>query len=162
MKKIVLLAIMLISFPAMSFAAIATGSLSVSATVAAAGTCSTGVFGFGFGTVTPPFSTNIDSATGLSVQCPNQTPYTVALSTGNGMSYNPRYMTDGQQNLLAYNIYLDGAYTTERGDGTAGTQTVTGMGSGGAISYPLYFRLPPQATPVAGDYLDMVNITVIY
>jgi spore coat protein U-like protein len=71
-------------------------------------------------------------------------------------------MTAGA-NLLNYNIYTTTGRTTVWGDGTAGTATLAGTGTGAAQAVTVYGRVNSGQTSVpAGSYADTVAVTVTY
>jgi spore coat protein U-like protein len=106
---------------------------------------------------------NIDQTSTISVQCTNGTPYAVGLSagSGSGATVGTRRMTGPASATVNYTIYRDAARTQVWGV-TAGTDVVSGTGNGDAQSLTAYGRVPPQTTPAAGVYSDIVAITVTY
>jgi spore coat protein U-like protein len=147
-----------------SFSATATGTLSVTATIAAACSVNNSSSTVAFGTYT---SSTTDDVTGsVAVTCTNTTSYVVSLGVGSGTgaSYTNRVMTGGTSgDLLNYNLYTTNAYTTVFGDGTGATATVSGTGSGVQQLVNVFGRIPSgQTTPGPDSYSDSVNITVTY
>jgi spore coat protein U-like protein len=106
---------------------------------------------------------NVDQTSTISVQCTNSTPYTVGLNAGGGAGATVavRKMTGPASATVNYTIYRDAARTQVWGV-TAGTDVVSGTGNGNAQSITAYGRVPPQTTPAAGVYSDIVAITVTY
>lgn len=106
---------------------------------------------------------NIDQTSTLTVQCTNSTPYTVGLSAGGGAGATVavRRMTGPASATVNYALYRDAARTQVWGV-TAGTDVVSGTGNGSAQNLTVYGRVPPQTTPAAGVYSDVVAITVTY
>lgn len=114
------------------------------------------------------FLTNaIDAATGVSVTCTNTTPFKVGLNAGSGAggttSIRKMTRTSPPLSTVDYGLYRDLGRTQNWGNDTAGgTDTQNGTGAGTATSYPIYGRVPPQATPAPGDYQDTVVLTVSF
>ncbi len=76
-------------------------------------------------------------------------------------------MSDGTAGdpLLGYQIYSNSAHTTIWGDGTNGSSTVsgTGTGPGAAITETMYGQVSAGQTVLTGSYKDNpVNVTVTY
>jgi spore coat protein U-like protein len=106
------------------------------------------------------------SATGtLSVACTNNDAYSISLSAGggSGASVADRRMTrSGGSDQVRYQLYQNASYTTPWGDGTGGTSTFGGTGSGGNQAFTVYGRVLPQTTPTAGSYTDTIMATITY
>lgn len=147
-------------------AATATTTFQVTATVNANCSVSAGTLAFGAYT---PGSGNVPSTSTISVNCTKNTGFTVALNAGasTGATVAARAMTSGA-NLLAYQLYSNNTYSTVWGDGTLGTSTVAGTGTGmGAaqVQYLTVYGLIPDAANLAaavGSYSDTVTVTVTY
>lgn len=105
---------------------------------------------------------NIDAQADISVQCTNTTAYDVGLDAGNGASGTiaTRTMENGAA-AVNYQMYSDAGRTTNWGN-TVGTDTVSGVGTGAAVTHTVYGRVPPQATPAPGTYTDTVTVTVTF
>lgn len=106
------------------------------------------------------------TATGsLTARCTNGSNYAIALgagtSTGAGVA-SRRMQRTGGSSQVAYQLYRDAAYAFPWGDGTSGTSTVTGTGTGLSQAYIVYGRVPAQPTPVAGAYVDTLTVTITY
>jgi spore coat protein U-like protein len=106
------------------------------------------------------------TATGtLSVTCTNSDAYSIALSAGSGSNATvaDRRMTkSGGSEQVSYQLYTNPSFTTPWGDGTNGTSTVAGTGSGSNQAITVYGRVLPQTTPSAGTYLDTIIATITY
>lgn len=94
--------------------------------------------------------------------------YDVTLGKGLGSStFSPRRMASGA-NRLNYDFYTSSAYSSIWGDGTGGSQKVSGTLSilviGGTTNqHVLYGRIPGSQSAVrAGSYSDAVVVTVTY
>jgi len=137
-------------------------NLSVSATVNAQCTVTTGAVAFG--TYNPLAATSNDATGTLNVTCTNGTPWTAAagVGTGTGASMATRRMTSGS-NLLDYVLYTDSGRTTVWGDGSSSTSTVGSTGTGAAQPTTIYGRLPGgQSSAPVGSYADTVAVTIAF
>jgi spore coat protein U-like protein len=120
-----------------------------------------------FGAYDPSSATALDGTSSIVVRCTNKTPYTLALNAGTttGGNFTNRLMTDGTD-TLQYNLYTTAARTTVWGDGTGGTSTVTGagtgLGGGQAKTTTVFGRIPVQPNAAAGNYSDTVTVTITY
>lgn len=107
----------------------------------------------------------LDANGSLSVRCTLNAPYSIALNAGigTGATVAARRMTrvSGTQ-TVGYQLFRNAARTELWGDGTAGTLTVSGTGTGTAQIINLYGRVPAQTTPQAGTYQDTVTVTITY
>ncbi len=96
------------------------------------------------------------TATGtLTVACTNNDAWSIALSAGggSGTTLTDRIMTrTGGSEKVHYQLYQNAAMTTPWGDGTAGTSTVAGTGTGLKQSITVYARVPQQTTLTASTY----------
>lgn len=141
-------------------ASVTTGTLPVNVVIQASCTlASTSAVAFGTqGTL----AADTDATGGLTVQCTNSTPYTVALDAGAGVGATTalRKMTSGGA-TVNYVLYRDSARTLPWGN-TQGTDTVAGTGNGSNQSLTVYGRVPSQVSPAPGSYADTVNVTVTY
>ena len=143
----------LVSMAAPAMAGTATGTLSVSATVAA--TCNVSSGSIDFGTYTPSSDANQTSA--VSVTCTAGTNYTVELGAGGNPSGQARRMA-GAGSHLTYELYSDTGRSVIWND----SNKVAGTGSGSAQSILVYGRIPSGQSVPAGSYADSVQILVTY
>ncbi len=102
-----------------------------------------------------------DTTGTITVRCSRDMPYAISLNGGQANATNPadRRMRRGTEEVR-YGIYKDAART--QGWGSAAGQTVAGVGTGLDQQYTMYGRVPPQPTPSAGTYTDVVVVTVTY
>lgn len=151
-------------------AATTTGTLTVKATVAkgcsvntdASGTVADAVLDFG--TITS-LTANVDgdtttSGTSIKVLCNNGTDYTVAFGAGINGQGGVRRMASGSSEFIPYNLYLmpDRAAPLAVDDTTA---SITGNGTPQTLN--VYGRIPAGSVlPTAGNYTDVVTLTVTY
>lgn len=153
------LAIFALAPMAATYAATETGSIAVSAEVAASCTLSTSPLAFGSYTATD----DLDATTDLSLTCSSGTTYDIALDvgTGAGATAAVRVMEDGSANPLNYALYNDSGRTQTWGT-TELTDTVAGTGTGSAETITVYGRVPQGQYQPVGNYTDTVNVTVTY
>lgn len=140
-----------------------TTNLGVSATVTA--NCTVTATPLDFPDVNTLSGSAVTGTGTFSVTCTNGTGWTAAADIGNGSgaSYTNRRMTDGGSNTLNYNLYTTAGYTTVWGDDSGATDLIGNTGTGSAQSVTVYGRIPAgQTTVPAGDYSDIVEITVTY
>lgn len=99
-------------------------------------------------------------ATGqVRVTCSQSTPYEIGLVVPSGETAAARTMSKGSE-TVQYGLYKDAGRTAPWGD--AGSQLMTGTGSGTQQALTVYGRVPPQTTPSAGVYTDTVVVNVTY
>jgi len=120
----------------------------------------------------PTSGTPIQVTGTITVTChrpptPDTGTYSIALSTGASGSYAGRMMKYGSE-VLNYQLYTDSTYSTVWGDGTGGSQTVSGgyskLKNNGSVTFnhTVYGRVPANQWPAAGNYTDTVTATVTY
>jgi spore coat protein U-like protein len=104
---------------------------------------------------------NLDMTGSLSVTCTAGTAYNVGLDDGHqNAGPSGRAMALGS-NTIGYGLYRDAARSLVWGS-TVGTNTLGGTGTGSAQPLTVYARVPPQPTPPAGAYADIIVVTVTY
>lgn len=146
--------------------------------------CNVSATNLNFGTYTPDSGAVTGNST-ISVNCTSGTSFTVALNDGSstGASFTNRNMTGtgsadtagdtaSTSDLLNYQLYTTstvGSGGTVWGDGSTGTSTVagtgTGMGTPQAIAETVYGQIPDSGanlSAVPGSYSDKVTVTVTY
>ena len=105
---------------------------------------------------------NIDTTANVSPRCTNTTPYQIGLNNGLNASGSTRRMKSAANAYVSYELYRDAGRSLRWGN-TQNVDTVSGTGSGGAQSLPMYGRVPVQSpTPAAGVYSDTVTVTIYY
>lgn len=104
------------------------------------------------------------SASGaITARCTNGDAYRIALSAGSSGSVATRQMQrSGGGGTVTYQLYTDSAHANAWGDGTLGTTTFTGTGSGNAVAIPVYGLVPAQSTPMPGSYSDTITATITF
>lgn len=129
-------------------------------TLAHAATCTVTIVDVAFGDY-DVFTTAATTTTGqVGVNCTSGTDYTISLSAGFG-TFTSRVMTGGG-NGLDYNLFSDPQHLTVWGDGTSGSVTVNGAGTGSNTAYTVYGLIPAQQNVPAGSYSDTITVTVTY
>ena len=147
-----------------AYAATATTTFGVSATVLS--NCTVAATALNFGNYTPGTGP-LAVSTPISVRCTRGTPFTVALNGGTtaGGTISQRLMTNGTD-TLQYNLYTSVALATIFGDGTTGATSVgTGAGLASAVTVNVFGQLPDNAANQGvstGAYTDTINVTVTY
>jgi spore coat protein U-like protein len=122
--------------------------------------CTVGTSGLSFGNYDVFSTINDDVTATINVNCPGGTGYVISLSSGSG-TYASRTMTNGA-NILAYNLFLDPTHLTIWGDGSAGTGTLSGTGTGNNTASTVYGRIPAGQNASVGAYSDIVTVTVTF
>lgn len=117
-----------------------------------------------FGSYLPSNAAGLSSTGVITLSCNRNGSYSIALSTGQSGTFNPRYMSGGSPiNHLNYNLYTDVAHTILWGDGTGGTSVATGSYSKNApVTITVYGLLPAGQNVGAGTYTDSITATVTY
>lgn len=134
--------------------------------------CSASTTAVAFGTYNPLSASPLDGTGNVRVSCGGVlgllVPYDIALGTGAyGSGFSPRKMASGG-NRLNYDLYTSSAYATIWGDGSGGSQDVSGsvtivLLGGTANNHAVYGRIPAgQTAVVPGSYGDTVTVTVTY
>ena len=119
--------------------------------------------GVDFGSYDPLAGTTLTTVWTLAWTCPaGQNGYTVTMSPGNSGVQGTRWMVDSISEQLNYNLYLDPLMTTIWGDGTNGTQILTGAASSQtAYSQNVYAKLPGKQNVTAyQSFSDYVTATL--
>ena len=88
--------------------------------------------------------------------------YSAALNGGNSAATDPtkRKMSKASE-TITYGLYRDSARSLPWGS-TAGTDTVSGTGTGSNQLFTVYGRVAAQTTPSPGLYTDSVILTLTY
>lgn len=156
---------LLLAGPFLTGPCLAAGSVSaqfhVTATVL--NNCAVSAGDLAFGSYSASSASPATATSTIQVTCTTSLPYTVALDGGTSAgNVAARTMSDGAAHTLGYGLYTSGAYATLWGDGTGGTSTMAGTGSGTAQSLTVYGRIPAAQFVAAGSYSDLVTVTVNY
>ena len=135
-------------------------ALTVTAQIARAAGCTVSTTGLNFGNYDVFSTLNDDITATIDVNCPNGTAYSIWLSSGSG-TFASRTLT-AIGSALAYNLYVDPTRLTIWGDGTGGTATVSGTGTGTNVETTVYGRIPAGQNVAVGSYSDLITVTVTF
>jgi spore coat protein U-like protein len=160
----ILITLFAVLFSQFTAAATATGTLSVTASVANTCTVGTGSNLLAFGAYTGAVNNTNGS---FQVTCTAGGSYSTALNigTGSGASFTNRVLTNPTPaGTLNYNIYTTAGRTVVWGDGTGATAVVPGTGTGAVQTVTVFGQIPAgqTATVTPGNYTDTVTITVTF
>ena len=149
---------------AAAFSIIATFAFGCHIAQAAPKNCNATATTVNFGSYLPTNAAAVTSAGVITLTCNRTGSYSIALSTGQSGTFNPRYMSGGSPaSDLDYNLYIDAAHTILWGDGTAGTSVATGSYSKNAsVTITVYGLLPAGQNVGAGSYADSITATITY
>jgi spore coat protein U-like protein len=137
-----------------AFAATATDTFTVTATVATV--CSVTATDLSFGAYA---NLAADATSTISVTCTSGGTYSVGLSNGSYFS-TTRRMKNAGTDYLGYELYKEVGHTNRWGD--SGGDLVSGTGSGSAQDLTVYGNLPASQGLIAGSYSDTITVTVTY
>jgi len=155
---------LVLSGVAPSFAASATSSFSVTATVAANCTISTTTIAFGgYDPIVTHASTPLDGTGSVTITCTKGATTTIGLNAGNnGASAvgTTRAMSDGSGNFLSYEIYQNAPRNVLWGNSGADLFTPPVAPSKSPRSFSTFGRVPAAQDVPAGGYTDTVTATV--
>ncbi|MCR6662495.1 MAG: spore coat protein U domain-containing protein [Luteimonas sp.] len=112
---------------------------------------------------TPGFiTTDHDRTSTISLSCTNRTAWNVALDNGQNAIGNVRRMRLGATSqYVAYELYRNPG-RTQRWGATIGSDTLTGTGNGSTQNQTVFGRVAAPQTVPAGEYRDVVTVTVTY
>ncbi|MDP1775683.1 MAG: spore coat protein U domain-containing protein, partial [Moraxellaceae bacterium] len=133
------------------------GTFNVSANVTA--NCSISAQDLNFG-VASSLPAARDQNTSINVACTNAAPWSVGLSNGNNFSGSRRMRLGNTASYISYGLFRDAARTQAWSTGTG--NVVNGSGTGGSQTLTVYGRVPAQATPAAGTFVDTVVATITF
>lgn len=128
--------------------------------VARSANCSVSTSGLNFGTYDVFSSLDDNSSATIIVNCVKKKTYSISLSSGSG-TFGSRTLTS-TVGTLSYNLFLDPTHLTIWGDGSSGTSTFSGTGTGANISTPVYGRIPARQNVAVGSYSDLITVTVTF
>lgn len=142
--------------------ATASGTLTVTASVASVCLIANGTLAFG--SYDPTSATALTGSTTVTLTCTLGTPYQIGLDagTGSGATTTTRKLTSGG-NTLSYQLFRDASRTLNWGN-SLGVDTLDATSSGSSLSNTItvYGRIPAGAAVPTGSYSDSVAITVTY
>ncbi|MBP0615841.1 Csu type fimbrial protein [Jiella mangrovi] len=137
-------------------ASTATGSLTVSANVAA--NCLVVAQDLDFGTA-GLIDADISAEADLDVTCTPGASYAIAMGAGLYSDGSTRRMRSTAGDYVSYGLYNDSGGAVAWGDGTS-SDTLGGTGVG-EETVPVYGIVPPQSA-APGNYSDTVVVTITY
>ncbi|MFK0378551.1 spore coat protein U domain-containing protein [Pandoraea sp. NPDC090278] len=123
--------------------------------------CTINATGLTFGPSTT-LSNTLTAQGSLAVQCTNNDAYQILLSSGVSGQVGARTLK-GQTfgATIPYQLYTNSTYATAWGDGTGGTSTYVGTGTGLVVPITIYGRILPQpSTPAPDTYQDSITATI--
>lgn len=136
-------------------------TVTVTVVAAPANNATISVPDLGFGSYVPTAMANTTADTTATVTATLGTSYTVALSAGGG-TFAARRMTGPGADLLGYNLYTTAGFTTVWGDGTGGSVTQGGTGTGAAQNFTVFGRILSGQFATPGAYSDSLTATVTF
>ena len=143
-------------------AATASGSLTVTASVASVCLISNGTLAFG--SYDPTSGAVLNGSTTVTLTCTLGTPYKIGLDAGagSGATVTLRKLTSGG-NTLSYRLFRDASRTLNWGN-TPSTDTLDATSSAGSLTntITIYGQIPASEAVPTGSYSDSVAITVTY
>lgn len=145
-----------------SFAAVASTTFAVNATVASQ--CSISATPLNFGTYDPLATLDNTASSTVTVTCSNLQSVTVNLDKGTtaGSTEGARLMALANKPPMSYGLYSDGAHAMNWGTGTAGVITI-GAGLNSPVLLTVHGIIPKgQYSVGVGGYSDLITATVTY
>ena len=107
----------------------------------------------------------LDAVAQVIYTCNNQAKkIRIEMTTGVSAQFTPRYMSAGPGASLAYNIYLDATHQTVWGQGIYGTDVYyeNNPPNGTPVVIPAYGRIPARQNVEPGEYVDVLNVRVLF
>lgn len=140
----------------------ATTTTTFSVSVSVPGTCSVNAATLDFGSYSG--AADVDSSSTLNVNCTTGVNYAVSLNKGiHGPNITTRRMKHGTTTAtLNYGLFTAADRLTTWGDGTVGTQTVPGTGTGADVAHSVFGRVPSGQAVTTGGYADSITVTVTF
>ena len=126
---------------------------------AEAAKCTLGTTPIAFGTYNVFSAAPVDSVGSLLFDCTGVKTISIAISQGQGGSFQPRALKSGTESLY-YNLFLDAARSSVWGNGSGGTQTYVTDPGRDPINVTIYGRIPPEQDVSFGSYADSVTVTI--
>lgn len=120
--------------------------------------CSISAQDLNFG-VAPSLPAARDQNTSINVACTNAAPWSVGLSNGSNFSGTRRMRLANTASYIGYGLFRNAARTQAWG---TGANAANGTGTGGNQTLTVFGRVPAQATPAAGTFVDTVVATITF
>lgn len=114
-----------------------------------------------FGSVPGLLTSNRDQVSTISTTCTYRTAWQIGLDNGQHASGSTRRMTGVGSYAVNYELYRDSPRSLRWGN-TLNTDTLSGTGTSTTQNLPVYGRVPPQSAVAAGNYSDIITVTVTY
>lgn len=96
----------------------------------------------------------------VTLRCPINTKYNVAMSMGQHYSGTTRQICNEKNECIAYGLFKDTAHNQPWDDSANKLEDTATTGD--TQSIPVFGYVPPQNWPSAGDYQDDVVVTLSY
>jgi len=141
------------------------GNFIVASTATVQPFCSVTATNMSFGGSVGVLTSAVPATSTITATCTYGDSYTIALNKGttSGASFTTsRLMAGSGSATVQYQLYTNPTYSAVWGDGTSGTSTSGGTGTGSAQNYTVYGQVPPQPTPAPNTYSDTITVTVTY
>jgi spore coat protein U-like protein len=131
--------------------------------------CTASSSGVSFGAYSPLTTSATTSTGSVTVTCilvvELAGSYTVELSSGTSGSFTTRTLKNGSSSL-SYNLYTSASLAQVWGDGTGGTQTMTGSFPAALLmnvqTFNIFGNIPGGQNVPMGSYADTITVTVSY
>ena len=109
-----------------------------------------------------PTNANVDSTTTVTVKCPPNTPFTIAIDSGlHFQGINRRVYNATTNSYINYDVYKDPPRSAVWG--TGGAKTLAGnSGATGTSVSTVYGRVASVKTLQAGGYTDTLTVTITF
>ena len=107
----------------------------------------------------------LDAVAQVIYTCDNQAKkIRIEMTTGYSNQFTPRYMSAGPGATLNYNVYLDATHQTIWGQGAFGTDVYyeNNPPNGTPVVIPAYGRIPARQNVEPGEYVDVLNVRVLF
>ncbi|CAB3762504.1 hypothetical protein GQ57_11315 [Burkholderia sp. MSh2] len=138
------------------------GTFPFGATANVVNNCNISATGVNFGTASV-LSGTLTATGSITAQCTNGDAWQIALNGGGSGNVTARQMQrSGGGGTIGYGLYTSASYTNAWGDGTGGSSTVTGIGTGMSQVVTVYGAVPPQTSPAPGNYSDTITATISF
>jgi spore coat protein U-like protein len=115
-----------------------------------------------FGNYDPEANAEVDALAQVIYICNKKKGIRIEMAPGASNQFD-RYMTSGQDRLN-YNIYLDSTHRTIWGNGTSGTSAYIDDNppKDTPVVIPAYGRIPARQSPQPGQYVDVLNVVILF
>ena len=155
-----LLAVSLLTIAQSNYAATATTTIAVTATVV--NTCLVTATPLNFGVYAS--NANSDTTSTIAVTCTGANTYSLDLNAGTGAAATTttRVMTGTPTGTLNYKVFSDTTRTTNWGTGAGNNVTGSTTGVADPKTHTAFGRVSSGQAPDAGTYADTITVTLTY